>query len=175
MVTILQKGDSLLRKKAKPVPIEEIETLAIKKMLDEMRAGIKTRDDAVAIAAPQIGYSLRMFLVSKQVFIAEEKNPDAEDMVFINPVVTKLSRKKVKAEEGCLSVDTWYGNTKRAEKITVRAYNEHGERFERGASGLLAQIIQHEIDHLNGILLTDHATDLVQLSPPARTTALPQS
>ena len=78
------------------------------------------------------------------------------------------------ADEGCLSVDTWYGKTKRAQKVTIRAYDENGKAIERGASGLLAQIFQHEIDHLNGVLFTDHATDLVQLPVEAAKTILPE-
>ena len=64
-------------------------------------------------------------------------------------------------DEGCLSVKTHYGKTKRHERATVRAYDEHGNFFERGAGGILAQAFQHEIDHLNGMLFIDHATDLV--------------
>ena len=121
----------------------------------------------MAIAAQQVGHLLRMFMVSRKVFLSEDENDEevknAKDMVFINPVIVKISRKKMDADEGCLSVDMWYGKTKRAVKVTIRSYNEKGELIERGASGLLAQIFQHEIDHLEGILFTDHAKDLFKL------------
>ena len=165
MVTVIQEGATILRKKAKAVSLKEIWSPKIQKVLKDMRAGIATRDDAVAIAAPQVGYSLRIFMVSRKIFTTENKNTVVNDAVFINPVIIKKSRKKVESDEGCLSIDTWYGKTKRAEKVTIRAYNEKGERVERGASGLLAQIFQHEIDHLNGILFKDHATNLVRLPP----------
>ncbi len=169
MVTIVQKGDKILRSHAHRVPLGEIKSPKIKKVIAKMRAGIASRDDAVAIAAQQVGHLLRMFMVSKKVFLSEGENDEqvknANDAVFINPVIVKISRKKMDADEGCLSVDTWYGKTKRATKVTIRAYNENGEPIERGASGLLAQIFQHEIDHLEGILFTDHAKDLFKLSP----------
>lgn len=166
MVTIVQKGDDILRKIAQEVPPEEIQSPHIKEVLAHMQEGIDSREDAVAIAAPQIGHSFRIFMIAKRAFLLEEAGEEEalEHMVFINPVITKRSRKKMESDEGCLSVDTWYGKTKRFEKVTVQAYNEHGEMFTRGTSGLLAQIVQHEIDHLEGILFTDHATDLIQLA-----------
>ena len=83
--------------------------------------------------------------------------------VFINPKITKISKKKQAVKEGCLSVIGVFGAMQRAEKVTVEAYNEKGEKFSRGASGLLAQIIQHEMDHLNGILFIDTATNLEKI------------
>ena len=68
-------------------------------------------------------------------------------------------------EEGCLSVRWLYGKVKRSEKATVRAHDETGKIFTKGASGLLAQAFQHEVDHLNGILFTDKATHLESLPP----------
>ncbi len=166
MVKIVQKNDKegkILRQKAQEVSVPDIKTTKIQTILKEMQEGITMRDDAVAIAAPQIGYSLRMFIVSKKVFIVKDQTKDAKDLVCINPTITKISRKKIESEEGCLSVDTWYGKTKRAEKVSIKAYDEKGVSFERGASDLLAQIFQHEIDHLNGILFTDHARDLFKI------------
>ena len=74
--------------------------------------------------------------------------------IFINPKITKISKKKKTVKEGCLSVTGVFGVITRAEKVTVEAHNEKGEKITRGASGLLAQIFQHEMDHLNGILLS---------------------
>lgn len=85
------------------------------------------------------------------------------DMVFINPVIKKLSREKRMMEEGCLSVRPLYGKVKRSVKATITAYNEKGEKFEMGASGLLAQIFQHEVDHLYGTLFIDKAVDLFEM------------
>ena len=91
-----------------------------------------------------------------------------DDLVFINPVLTKMSKEKKWMEgEGCLSVRWVYGKVQRSTKVTIRAYDEFGRAFERGAGGLLAHIFQHEVDHLNGILFIDTAKDLEEVDPKA--------
>jgi peptide deformylase len=167
MVTIVQKDDPILRKIAKPVPKSMFGTPKLKKILADMKAAIASQDDAVAIAAPQIGLSLRIFVVSGRVFdllgkaagnaaetdatgTAAADGAGMEDIVFINPKIVKLSKEKKEVEEGCLSVRYLYGKTLRSKKAKVRAMNEKGRPFEIGGTGLLAQIFQHETDHLEG-------------------------
>jgi len=172
---ILGKDSPILRKIATPVPAAEIGTQKIKNIIERMRQVMHREDDAVAIAAPQIGESLRIFVVSGEALrraqnINDDNSSDKEstrypDLVFINPEIVKISKKQRVVEEGCLSVRWLYGKVKRAEKITIRALDEKGRPVLRGASGLLAQIFQHEIDHLNGIIFTDKATDLRELKP----------
>ncbi len=165
---ILQKEEKVLRAIAKEVKLTEINTPKIKKVLRDMSLSLASQDDGVAIAAPQIGYSLRIFLVAGKVFDrsfarGKELNSKKEvkpDMVFINPKILKLSKDKEWMPEGCLSVRPIYGKTYRSKKATVEAYDENGVKFTRGASGLLAQIFQHETDHLNGILFIDHGKEL---------------
>ncbi len=183
---ILQKEKAVLRKIAEEIPVALIKTPKIKKILKEMSEALKSQDDGVAIAAPQIGYSLRIFVVSGKIFTKEflvrgvsqgdgprgsadsaesDSDPEQEDsfvqdVIFINPKISKLSRDKEWLPEGCLSVRPLYGKTWRSKKATVTAYDENGKKFMRGASGLLAQIFQHETDHLNGILFIDHAKDV---------------
>ena len=77
----------------------------------------------------------------------------------------KDAKTKQALEEGCLSVRYVYGKVVRPEKVSLEAYDENGKKFVRGLSNLLAQIVQHEIDHLNGILFTDKATDLEKITP----------
>jgi peptide deformylase len=166
MVTILQTGDPILRQVAKPVALEEITSAKIKKVLKDMSTTLATCDDGVAIAAPQIGVSLRIFLIASRVLNAEDES-ETKELVFINPKIIKTSSKKVVLDEGCLSVRWIYGQIKRAEKVTVEAYDEKGHKFTRNGSGLMAQIFQHEIDHLNGILFTDQATGLQEVKPEA--------
>lgn len=171
MKKILQKEEKILRKTAKEVKPEEITTPKIKKILKEMSAALGSQSDGVAIAAPQIGYSLRIFVVSGRIFAENFKEKEqpmetsnapeiTKDLVFINPKILKLSKDKEWLPEGCLSVRPIYGKTFRSKKATISALDENGKKFERGASGLLAQIFQHETDHLNGILFIDHAKDL---------------
>lgn len=165
MVKIVQKEDPVLRKLAQEVPLEDISTPKIQKILTDMKKSLSSQDDGVAIAAPQIGVSLRIFVVAGKAIDIVKKSEGHLDEVYINPVITKISKDKRSVDEGCLSVRYLYGKTKRASKVTVEAYNEKGEKFSRGAAGLLAQIFQHETDHLNGILFIDHAKNIRDLPP----------
>ncbi len=187
MKKILQKKEKILRRIAQEVPVSDIKTARIKKILKEMFEALQSQNDGVAIAAPQIGYSLRIFTVSGKVlrvgFPAQsdslktdaaktlsddslaQENSVAKDLVFINPKISKLSREKEWMLEGCLSVRPLYGRTFRSKKAIVVAYDENGKKFTKGASGLLAQILQHETDHLNGILFIDHAKDIKEEIP----------
>ncbi len=173
---IVQKEDKVLRQSTKDIPISEIKTLKIQKILKEMSEALKSQSDGVAIAAPQIGYKLSIFVVSEKIFHKDfvrgeqefDKIPGEEvekDLVFINPKISKLSRDKEWVPEGCLSVRWLYGKTHRSKKALVAAYDENGKKFQRGASGLLAQIFQHETDHLKGVLFIDHAKDLKEELP----------
>lgn len=184
---ILQKEEKVLRQIAKNVPLEDIGSEKINKIISEMKEALGSQDDGVAIAAPQIGYSLRIFVVSRKVeeILAEAKEiklnknkPETEeletnskvniiskDLVFINPVIKKLSKEKKSVEEGCLSVRYLYGQVKRSTKATVEAYDENGKKFQRGGTGLVAQIFQHEIDHLDGVLFIDKAQNVEEIFP----------
>ncbi|MBP6925772.1 MAG: peptide deformylase [Candidatus Pacebacteria bacterium] len=153
---IVQKGDPVLRKKAAEVSLENITSPAVQKEITLMHQALATQHDGVALAAPQIGISKRIFVVAQKAYRTYTDQP----LVFINPVIVKASKAKSWRDEGCLSVRWWYGKTHRHTQATVEAYNEHGEKFQLGGSGLVAQIFQHEIDHLDGILFDDHAKDL---------------
>ena len=168
---ILDKDAPVLRKTAEEVPLDEIQGSRIQDVILNMKAALNEQDDGVAIAAPQIGESLRIFIVSGRtldILKNGEKLPKESnypDLIFINPVITKLSKTKRKMEEGCLSVRWLYGKVERSDKATITAYDETGKKFEKGASGLMAQIFQHEVDHLNGILFIDKAEDLENIPP----------
>ena len=164
MVKIVQKEDKVLRKTCKEVLLKDIRTPKIKKIIRDMTRALDSQDDGVAIAAPQIGVPLRIFVVSKKIFPEDEKDKKI-DLVYINPKIKKLSKKTHELEEGCLSVRWLYGDVKRATNATVEAYNQKGEKFTRGAGGLLAHIFQHEVDHLNGVLFTDKAKNLKEIEP----------
>ena len=176
MSSIVQNGDPVLRQIAKEVPEKQITNPKISAILGRMKEALNSQDDGVALAAPQIGESLRIFVVSERVFeIADDlkerreqikdRNTNYGHLVFINPRLTKLSKDKAMLEEGCLSVRYKYGKIERSLKATVTAYDEHGKKFTRGGSGLMAQIFQHETDHLNGVLFIDKAVDLQEIPP----------
>ena len=84
-------------------------------------------------------------------------------MIFINPCLKKLSQKKDKDIEGCLSVRGIYGEVARSEKVNIEYFDEAGKKHTRGATGLLARVIQHEMDHLNGGLFIDKAKNIKSL------------
>jgi peptide deformylase len=167
MKSIVQTDNKVLREMAQEVPIKDISSPKIKKVLADMKELLAEQEDGVAIAAPQIGESLRIFLVSGEVMKKADETYKGPlgTMVYINPVISKLSKDKQEVEEGCLSVRWKYGKILRAQKATVKAYDENGKLFERGASGLLAQVFQHETDHLNGVLFIDSAYDVKDIPP----------
>ena len=163
---IKQKQDPVLRELTKPVPIQDLPTSWLDKLLNEMSLTLAECSDGVALAAPQIGELWRVFIVGKRAFPKRDTSkPWPGDLVFINPVIIRQSRRKTELTEGCLSVLNCYGTTKRHERVSVVAYDQRGQKLIRHASGLLAQVFQHEIDHLNGILFTDHARDLHDVEP----------
>ncbi|OHB14537.1 MAG: hypothetical protein A2431_03330 [Candidatus Zambryskibacteria bacterium RIFOXYC1_FULL_39_10] len=180
---IVQKEDKVLRKMAKEVPISDIESRKIQTIIRRMQKALDKEDDGVAIAAPQIGESLRIFVLSKKIFeiMDEEKaskkskrenleefekqKPEYKDMVFINPEILKTSKEKKMMEEGCLSVRWLYGKVERSQKTLIKAYNENGKLFTMGGTGLLSQAFQHETDHLNGVMFIDKAKNLKDIPP----------
>lgn len=166
MIKILQKNESVLSKIAAPVALSDIGTGKINRIISDMITAMSEQKDGVAIAAPQIGISLQIFVVSGSLLKQADKTytGEATNLVYINPIIKKLSKEKKDMEEGCLSVRWLYGKVKRATRVNLKYYNEQGKLMERGASGLLAQIFQHETDHLNGILFIDKADEIWEMS-----------
>jgi peptide deformylase len=167
MKEIVQKDDPILRKAAKHVPISEIGSEKINKVIHDMSAAMARQKDGVAIAAPQIGVNMRIFVISDELLRTADRSykGDGSNLVFINPEIVRSSREKRDVEEGCLSVRWLYGKVKRSSRVTLRAYDEKGKKIERGASGLMAQIFQHEMDHLEGVLFIDKAKEIWEMSP----------
>ena len=174
MITIVQNGNPVLRKIAEEVDVSDIAKTKIKKILSDMKEALHSQDDGVAIAAPQIAVSLRIFVVAGKVFSDgfvrgnhknKKQGEDINDVVFINPVFKKISKDKKLLSEGCLSVRPLYGKVRRATRATIEAYNEYGKKFTMEGTGLLAHIFQHETDHLDGILFIDKAKDLHESTP----------
>lgn len=139
---ILHLGQELLRQKS--LPVEEVN--------DELRATIQAMFDTmlesegVGLAAPQVGILQRFFVV-----IADDDVP----RVFINPQIIATSSEMCDYEEGCLSIPNVYEKITRPAKITIQALNEQGRPFTLEAEGFLARVIQHEYDHLEGVLYID--------------------
>jgi len=169
MTTIVGRDEKVLREVAEEVPLSHISSKAIQDIIVDMRHALSTQDDGVAIAAPQIGVSKRIFVVSGRVVGYIKGEEDGEhvhpDLIYINPKIIKVSKERSWTEEGCLSIRYLYGKVRRANKVQIEAYDEHGKKFRKGAKGLMAQIYQHETDHLDGILFIDKAKDVEDLPP----------
>ena len=185
MKEIVQDGAEVLRDRAKPVSEDMFGSTKLTRIIKDMTEALDPQLEGVALAAPQIAVPYRIFIVRKdrtlppppmhddqgstlarnsqgRTLVAPPK-PEVE--VYINPEIVKTSRRRMKMDEGCLSVHGVYGTTKRHERVTIRARDVDGTRFERGGGGLMAQIFEHETDHLNGILFTDHAEHLIEIKP----------
>ncbi len=139
---VRQLSDSGLRQKAKRVPAID---QSIRRLIDDM---VKTmqQSNGVGLAAPQIGVPLR---------VAVFQMPEEEPFAIINPEIVKRSGDRV-VVEGCLSVPGYQGEIKRSDSVTVKGLNEQGKPLRIKAVGLLAQALEHEIDHLNGVLYLEH-------------------
>lgn len=166
MKEIVQIGDPVLREIAAPVSELQFGTPELKKMVDDLAAALDEQKDGVAIAAPQVGLSLRIFLIRYDRLqpATDERSPAPDLGVYINPEFIRSSRRRDVMEEGCLSVRGTYGKTYRHERATVRARDVDGNVFERGGGGILAQAFQHETDHLDGILFVDHALETYEIA-----------
>jgi len=152
--------DPFLRLKAKPVKKfdKELQTL-IDDMFETMRA-----EPGVGLAAPQIGESMRLVVIE---YAEEPEDEDAPEpkpkrYVLVNPEITQKSEEMVEGMEGCLSVPGLIGTVDRHKKVTVKALTRHGKPQKVKAEGWMARIIQHELDHLDGVLYIDRANEIYE-------------
>lgn len=154
--TIRLKGDDILTKKSKKVDVidEKIKILA-EDMLDTMYA-----NDGIGLAACQVGMLKSMVVYdAKWIEDTDSKGrkitPKKEPHILINPIITYRSKSMVEVEEGCLSFPNQFDNVMRHEKIKVEYTDIDGKKKIKSASGMEAVVIQHELDHLDGIVFLD--------------------
>lgn len=191
IVPIVKEPGKILRKKAREADPKEILNPKIRGLVLNMKETLKNTPSGVGLAAPQIGESLRIFIVSEEaeeIDKTEKKRLEEAEgelkrnkekpyeerewkyYVFINPVVKKISKKKLQGPEGCLSVSEKFGLVKRAEKITIQAIDEKGQKFTRGFARFFARVVQHELDHLDGVLFVDKAHKFIDIKDGGRKT-----
>jgi len=135
-------GDLVLRQKAKRVPTVDG---SIRRLIDDMVATMQ-QQGGVGLAAPQIGVSLRVVVIQL---------PDEEPFALVNPEIVRRSGER-EVVEGCLSVPGYAGDIKRSVSVTVKGWDRWGKSVRIKATGLQAQALEHELDHLNGVLFVDH-------------------
>lgn len=145
MLDIFTLGDEVLRTENKKVTVFDD---ALKMLVDAMFDTL-VEADGVGLAAPQVG-------VSERFFIVDLRRGENSRYVFINPEILETSIEECPYEEGCLSIPGLYHDVIRPQKVKVQAQDLSGKYFTIEADGMLARVIQHENDHLNGILFIDH-------------------
>jgi peptide deformylase len=135
--------DPVLKRRAKKVSIIDG---SVKKLVRDLLDTMHAEPGRVGLAAPQIGVSLRVIVVGL---------PEEEDLVLINPEIVRRRGERL-LDEGCLSLPGYFGQITRSESVTVKGRDPDGKEVRIRADGLLAQALEHEIDHLNGMLYIDH-------------------
>jgi len=135
--------DPILRQKAKRVT--RIDN-SVQKLIDDMIDTLRADPNRAGVAAPQVGVLLRIAVIEL---------PEQELITLINPEMVKKEGERI-VQEGCLSIPGYFGEIKRAETVKVKAKDRHGKQFRLKAEGLLAQALEQEIEHLDGVLYIDH-------------------
>lgn len=168
-ISRLPDKEAQLRTPSTEVDLAELDTPTFQTFLDDM---IETMydDDGIGLAAPQVGKNIRVFTVGKDAVMnfecLEGNLPKREDIAIINPVWEKKSRKTKWEVEGCLSVPRYIGKVKRYTSIEVRGVDRFGEPLHVIAKGYFARVIQHECDHLDGVLFIDKAKHIEEHQKP---------
>jgi peptide deformylase len=163
VLPITTVGDPVLRQKGQE--IVDFADTSLQRLIDDMIPTMYTRD-GVGLAAPQVGESLQLAVVIPDPEEFEQYARTAQEaLIILNPRIVKHSWFQNKFEEGCLSVPDVYGIVKRWNNVTVEFQDRYGTKKQISASGLMARILQHEIDHLNGILFIDKAEKTYKIQP----------
>jgi peptide deformylase len=167
ILKIARMGHPVLRAKARALSASEIRSPEVQRLIDDMFETMREYQ-GVGLAAPQVHESLRIFVAGFAT--ADDEDEDEDDdrtvplMALINPEIMPVGRELVDDWEGCLSIPDIRGRVPRARQISVKAYDRHGKRIEMQASGFTARVIQHETDHLDGVLFFDRMTRFESLT-----------
>lgn len=156
ILKVAHMGHPVLRAKARPLSAAEIRSDEMQRLIDDMFDTMREYH-GIGLAAPQVHESVRLFVAG---FSPEgnELDPEADEapmMALINPEIAVVGREQVEDWEGCLSIPDIRGRVPRAKHIVVRAYDRSGKRVEIKSAGFAARVIQHETDHLDGVLFFD--------------------
>lgn len=156
----------VLKTRCRPLKLPNPE---VPRLIDDMFETMRSAD-GVGLAAPQVGLPIRLVVIEipplyeQHADGSEVEVEPAQPFVLINPRIVKMSNEEVIRQEGCLSLPGWYGDVPRVTWVTVEYQDVHGKHFRlRKADGLLGWVIQHEVDHLDGILFTERVRDLSTL------------
>jgi len=157
---IVKEGEPVLRRVAKKVDPKEISDPLFQQLIDDMFETMYAAPGD-GLAAPQINVSKRLFVVDAG---EDEEHPEGTKHVVINPKI-ESAREEVELVEGCLSVPGFVGDIMRYERVVVTGLDRNGQKIRLEGGDLFAQALQHEIDHLNGVLYIDKAKDVRKPKP----------
>jgi peptide deformylase len=159
ILKVARMGHPVLRTKARPIEPRELKTVLLQKLIDDM---IETMDEysGVGLAAPQVHESLRIFVAH----LDAEGRGQGEPLAIVNPEIEVIGNDLIEGWEGCLSIPDIRGRVPRAAQIRVSALDRQGKRIEINTKDFPARVIQHETDHLNGILFFDRMRTLTSLT-----------
>jgi peptide deformylase len=165
ILKVSRMGHPVLRKKVPPVPPADIASGPIQRLIDDM-AQTMLEYNGVGLAAPQVHEELRLFVaqVIRDREDEEDETREPEILALINPEIKPASRHVEEDWEGCLSIPDLRGLVPRHRDISVKAYDRTGRQIELQASGFMARVIQHETDHLDGVLFLDRMKSFESLS-----------
>ncbi len=162
ILKVARLGNPVLRAVARPIERSEIQRSGFQRFVDDM---IETMHEyrGIGLAAPQVHEGVRLIVVGIQRDGVED-DEDLEVVPFINPEIAVVGDDTVEGWEGCLSIPEVRGRVPRATEIRVRAYDRKGNRVDRTFRGFAARVVQHEADHLDGILFIDRMKDFSSLT-----------
>ena len=163
ILKVARMGHPVLRAKARPLERPEIRGAVVQKLIDDM-IDTMVEYHGVGLAAPQVHEGLRIFVAALGDRDEDEEEGEAEPLALINPEITVVGSDLVEDWEGCLSIPDVRGRVPRAREIKVRAYDRTGDRIELRAHDFAARVIQHETDHLDGVLFFDRMRSFESLT-----------
>lgn len=157
---VLQIGDTRLKTKNKKI----VDSKIVKQIIQDLKDTMQT-EELIGMAAPQVGYNWQIFITQLRKTKSRNLEKGDELRVYINPRIVLLSKKLTVIYEGCGSVlhGSLFGPVRRPALVTIEAFDENGKKFQLRCNGILARVIQHELDHLFGIEFTENVSDYRQL------------
>ena len=159
ILKVARMGHPVLRRKARPIETRELRTVPLQKLIDDMIETMREYS-GIGLAAPQVHESLRVFVAH----LDAEGRGTGEPVAIVNPEIEVVGSEVIEGWEGCLSIPEIRGRVPRAAQIRVRALDRSGKRVEISARDFPARVIQHETDHLDGILFLDRMRSFESLT-----------
>ncbi len=166
ILKVARLGHPVLRRKAAPIPKDQIQSSQVQQLIDDMFETMQEYG-GIGLAAPQVHQGVRLFVAGVRSLDIVSPMTDDADMpliTVINPEVIPVTKEIVSDWEGCLSIPDIRGQVPRPDAVRLRAFDRTGQKFELVATGLPARVIQHETDHLDGVIFFDRMKSLETLA-----------